>query len=82
MLTWAEHRDEYLDEMLRMEGRGYPAIHSKCGGCSGADPQFRCEQQTCYGPGLFCKPCIVGRHAALPTHWIQVRIFGCLWHTG
>lgn len=26
MLTWADHRDEYLDETLRLEGRGYPAI--------------------------------------------------------
>ncbi|KAF8182181.1 hypothetical protein K438DRAFT_1975719 [Mycena galopus ATCC 62051] len=25
MLTWAEHQDEYLDEMLRLEGRGYAA---------------------------------------------------------
>jgi hypothetical protein len=72
MLTWAGHQDEYLDEMLRLEGRGYPAIYSKCGGCGEADPTFRCAQQTCYGPGLFCKECIVARHAVLPTHWIQV----------
>ncbi|KAF8151201.1 hypothetical protein K438DRAFT_1623891 [Mycena galopus ATCC 62051] len=71
MLTWAGHQDEYLDEMLRLEGRGYPAIHSKCGGCGEADPTYRCAQQTCYGPGLFCKKCIVARHAVLPTHWIQ-----------
>ncbi|KAJ7687895.1 hypothetical protein B0H14DRAFT_3533728 [Mycena olivaceomarginata] len=71
MLTWAGHQDEYLDGMLRLEGRGYPAIYSKCGGCGEADPTFRCAQQTCYGPGLFCKECIVARHAVLPTHWIQ-----------
>ncbi|KAF8174535.1 hypothetical protein K438DRAFT_1908885 [Mycena galopus ATCC 62051] len=29
MLTWAEHRDEYLDEMLRLEGRG---DHQTCYG--------------------------------------------------
>ncbi|KAJ7858079.1 hypothetical protein B0H14DRAFT_2351919 [Mycena olivaceomarginata] len=34
---------------------------------------YRCAQQTCYGPSLYCKKCIVSRHAALPTHWIQVR---------
>ncbi|KAJ6475387.1 hypothetical protein C8R45DRAFT_1102680 [Mycena sanguinolenta] len=71
MLTWASHQDEYLDEMLRLEGRGYPAIYSKCGGCGEADPRYRCTLQACYGPGLFCKSCIVARHAVLPTHWIQ-----------
>jgi hypothetical protein len=73
MLTWMEHWDEYLDEMLRLEGRGFPAIHSKCGGCGKADPCFRCEHQTCYGPALYCQACVVERHAVLPTHWIQVR---------
>ncbi|KAJ7789537.1 hypothetical protein B0H14DRAFT_2397384 [Mycena olivaceomarginata] len=71
MLTWAEHQDEYLDEMLRLEGRGYAAIYSTCGGCGKLDPKFRCEQQMCYGPSLFCQACIVQQHAMLPTHWIQ-----------
>ncbi|KAF7356785.1 hypothetical protein MVEN_01013800 [Mycena venus] len=71
MLTWAGHQDEYLDEMLHLEGRGYPAIYSKCGGCSEADPTYRCVQQTCYRPGLFCKKYIMACHVVLPTHWIQ-----------
>ncbi|KAJ7809233.1 hypothetical protein B0H14DRAFT_2379873, partial [Mycena olivaceomarginata] len=71
MLTWAQHRDEYLDEMLRLEGRGYAAIHSTCGGCRRPNPTFRCEHQTCFGPSLYCQTCIVAQHAALPTHWIQ-----------
>ncbi|KAJ7828215.1 hypothetical protein B0H14DRAFT_2367149 [Mycena olivaceomarginata] len=71
MLTWAEHQDEYLDEFLRLEGRGYRAIHSTCGGCSCPDPTFRCEHQTCNGPSLFCGTCIVRGHSVLPTHWIQ-----------
>ncbi|KAJ7798188.1 hypothetical protein B0H14DRAFT_2388945, partial [Mycena olivaceomarginata] len=25
----------------------------------------------CYGPGLFCKECIVACHTILPMHWIQ-----------
>jgi hypothetical protein len=72
MLTWAGHQDEYLDEVLRLEGRGYPAIHSTCGGCKAPNPTFRCAQQTCYGPSLFCQACIVKGHTVLPTHWIQV----------
>ncbi|KAF8122730.1 hypothetical protein K438DRAFT_2004166 [Mycena galopus ATCC 62051] len=71
MLTWANHQDEYLEEMLRLEGRGYQAIYSRCGGCEEAAPTFRCEHQTCHGPSLFCKTCIMERHAVLPTHWIQ-----------
>jgi hypothetical protein len=73
MLTWAVHQDEYLDEMLRLEGRGYSAIYSTCGGCQRPNPAFRCEQQMCYGPSLYCQTCIVKRHAALPTHWVEVR---------
>jgi hypothetical protein len=73
MLTWAEHQDEYLDEFLHLEGRGYTNIYSTCGGCGNADPTYRCAQQMCYGPSLYCKKCIISRHAALPTHWIQVR---------
>ncbi|KAJ7715054.1 hypothetical protein B0H16DRAFT_1667163 [Mycena metata] len=45
MKTWAKHQEEYLDEMLRLEGRGYAAIYSTCLGCGNADPTFRCMQQ-------------------------------------
>ncbi|KAF8148323.1 hypothetical protein K438DRAFT_1625581 [Mycena galopus ATCC 62051] len=71
MLTWAEHQDEYLDEFLRHEGRGYANIYSTCGGCGNVNPTYRCAQQTCHGPSLYCGGCIISRHAALPTHWIQ-----------
>jgi hypothetical protein len=73
MLTWAEHQDEYLDEMIRLEGRGYASIYSKCGGCGEPNPRFRCAQQTCFRLSLYCQKCVVARHAVLPTHWIQVR---------
>ncbi|KAJ7315783.1 hypothetical protein DFH08DRAFT_917665 [Mycena albidolilacea] len=71
MLTWAEHQDEYLDEMLRLEGRGYASIYSTCGQCGKPNPRFRCAQQTCLGLALYCQACVVARHAVLPTHWIQ-----------
>ncbi|KAJ7809728.1 hypothetical protein B0H14DRAFT_3090909 [Mycena olivaceomarginata] len=57
--------------MIRLEGRGYAAIYSKCRDCESCDPTFRCKHQTCYGPSLFCQTCIVKRHAVLPMHWIQ-----------
>ncbi|KAF8209775.1 hypothetical protein K438DRAFT_1960010 [Mycena galopus ATCC 62051] len=53
MRTWAGHRDEYLDEMLRLEGRGYPAIYSRCGDCQDPDPKFRCKNGQCEWQGLF-----------------------------
>ncbi|KAJ7799361.1 hypothetical protein B0H14DRAFT_2295987, partial [Mycena olivaceomarginata] len=65
------HRDEYLDEVLRGEGRGDVAIYSFCGGCGERDPEYRCENQACYGTQMFCRSCIIARHQVLPTHWIQ-----------
>ncbi|KAJ7745165.1 hypothetical protein B0H14DRAFT_2637195 [Mycena olivaceomarginata] len=70
--TWAlGHRDEYLDKVLRGEGRGDAAIYSFCGGCGERDPEYCCENQACYGTQMFCRSCIVARHQVLPTHWIQ-----------
>ncbi|KAJ7758916.1 hypothetical protein B0H14DRAFT_2300998, partial [Mycena olivaceomarginata] len=68
---WAQHQDEYLDEMLRLEGRGYASIYSTCGQCSEPNPRFRCAQQTYLGLALYCEACVVACHAVLPTHWIQ-----------
>jgi hypothetical protein len=73
MLTWVDYQDEYLDEMLWGEGRGYSNVYSTCLGCGQADPTFRCVLQTCLGVGLCCKHCIIVRHAVLPRHWVQVR---------
>ncbi|KAJ7794948.1 hypothetical protein B0H14DRAFT_3496550 [Mycena olivaceomarginata] len=69
--TWVGHRDEYLDEMLRLEGRGDIDTYTTCGSCGAANPQYRCKLQSCYGPGMFCKSCIVKQHEVLPTHWVQ-----------
>ncbi|KAJ7446784.1 hypothetical protein FB451DRAFT_1343526 [Mycena latifolia] len=70
-LTWVDYRDDYLDEMLRLEGRGDASVYSTCVSCQAADPIYRCENQSCHGMGLFCKTCIVAGHEVLPTHWIQ-----------
>ncbi|KAJ7161942.1 hypothetical protein C8R43DRAFT_880650 [Mycena crocata] len=69
--TWVEFRDQYLDEMLRLEGRGDAAVYSTCGGCGTANPAFRCENQACFGAEMFCQTCVVARHQVLPTHWLQ-----------
>ncbi|KAJ7121758.1 hypothetical protein C8R43DRAFT_1136439 [Mycena crocata] len=70
--TWVrDYRSSYLDEVLRLEGRGGEENHGECGGCGEAAARFRCEHQMCYGPGMFCQRCIVLRHQVLPLHWIQ-----------
>ncbi|KAJ7118517.1 hypothetical protein C8R43DRAFT_1137263 [Mycena crocata] len=69
--TWVDKHDEYLDETLHQEGRGSRDVYSSCGGCGSTNPVYRCENQVCYGPELFCQACIVKRHEVLPTHWIQ-----------
>ncbi|KAJ7802266.1 hypothetical protein B0H13DRAFT_1672311 [Mycena leptocephala] len=69
--TFVRNRDDYLDEMLRLEGRGDADNYSACHGCGALDPIYRCAHQTCYGAGLFCSACIVKQHTLLPTHWIE-----------
>ncbi|KAJ7016992.1 hypothetical protein C8F04DRAFT_1280235 [Mycena alexandri] len=69
--AWIEYRDEYLDEMLRLEGRGGAVSRASCASCGAADPMFRCAHQLCMGPEMFCRGCIVQKHAFLPTHIVE-----------
>ncbi|KAJ7025446.1 hypothetical protein C8F04DRAFT_1212864 [Mycena alexandri] len=69
--AWLPLRDEYLDEMLRLEGRGSLIARSVCAACGSEDPTFRCVHQTCMGPEMFCAVCIVDKHAFLPTHLVE-----------
>ncbi|KAJ7705920.1 hypothetical protein B0H16DRAFT_1345957 [Mycena metata] len=66
------HRDETLDEMLRLEGRGSADVYRACAGCKCADPVYRCARQTCVGAAMYCEPCIVNMHRALPTHSVEM----------
>ncbi|KAJ7289881.1 hypothetical protein C8J57DRAFT_1629130 [Mycena rebaudengoi] len=75
MKTWVNHRQEYLDEMLRAEGRGDACNYDNCRRCGSPNPTFRCEGQLCHGPAMSCKACIVASHAALPTHWVENGVF-------
>ncbi|KAJ6603281.1 hypothetical protein DFH09DRAFT_899292 [Mycena vulgaris] len=69
--TWVGFQDEYLDEMLRLEGRGDPAGYSTCSECEAANPTFRCAQQLCHGGHMYCADCMVKKHQFLPMHWIE-----------
>ncbi|KAJ7434249.1 hypothetical protein B0H11DRAFT_2258549 [Mycena galericulata] len=68
---WVEdHREMFLQELLRWEGRGDHRSYSICGRCSVGKAEYRCRD--CVGGGeLLCSDCIVKRHLQLPLHRIQ-----------
>ncbi|KAJ7469033.1 hypothetical protein FB451DRAFT_1352272 [Mycena latifolia] len=69
--AFMEFRDEFFDEMLRLEGRGDTIAYAACAGCGAADPILHCEHQQCHGVQMHCQKCIVSQHKLLPTHWVQ-----------
>lgn len=73
--AWIPFRDEYLDEMLRLEGRGGPLLSEVCFLCRAAtNPEFRCAEDCC-GGGMTCRECTLASHKRLPLHWIEVCSF-------
>ncbi|KAJ6449237.1 hypothetical protein C8R47DRAFT_999277 [Mycena vitilis] len=65
------YRSSMLDRIAAGEGRGKLRLWSQCGQCGCPTPAFRCRDQDCVGGQLFCKPCLLLRHSALPLHWIE-----------
>ena len=75
LLTWKEHRDEYLDACLVLNGRGRAfksCTNLKCVSPASSTPTFRC--QDCFGCGRYCKECIVSAHYLNPLHRIEVSL--------
>lgn len=74
MAAWIPFRDEYLDEMLRLEGRGDARLYKTCSICreEAAEAEYRCAEQECSGGGLMCKQCTLLTHRLMPLHWIEV----------
>ncbi|KII83424.1 hypothetical protein PLICRDRAFT_180503 [Plicaturopsis crispa FD-325 SS-3] len=69
---WMPLRDEYLAELLRLEGRGdFPS--DVCRSCppgrAAGQACIRCEE--CFDGSLTCKQCCVEQHARNPLHLIQ-----------
>lgn len=74
LLVWMRERQIFLDETLRLEGRG---TQSLC--CCGLDaPRFRCRD--CFGTQMFCHECILCNHTRNPLHRIDVRIDLIFYH--
>ncbi|KAF7974955.1 hypothetical protein HWV62_10677 [Athelia sp. TMB] len=67
LTTWALYRDEYLDEMMALEGRGRFA--GQCSGCGERDPLYRCKE--CTHGSMWCQKCLVERHVDNPLHIVQ-----------
>jgi hypothetical protein len=68
---WIPDRDNYLQELLRLDGRA--GLGGDCGLCHAKGPEYRCED--CFGGLMFCQGCMVDLHACMPLHRVEVRIF-------
>lgn len=77
MKEWsANHIQEYLDEWIRLEGRGDASELSCCPSCTPADmnregPVYGCSD--CAGFLMECRTCSIRRHERLPLHTVKVR---------
>ncbi|KAJ6527489.1 hypothetical protein B0H19DRAFT_969948 [Mycena capillaripes] len=65
-------RLNFLDEVLRLDGRGDYINQASCAGqgCAAEDPCFRCTD--CFYPCLYCKECVVALHQCLPLHRVEM----------
>ncbi|KAG2151533.1 hypothetical protein DEU56DRAFT_869093 [Suillus clintonianus] len=65
---WLKDCTLFLQEMLRLEGRGdISAV--PCAGCGNPHPEYRCED--CFGTELHCSSCTVMAHKDHPLHRLQ-----------
>ena len=63
------YRQQYVDELLRRDGRGaYTGL--SCKGCRAHQGIIRCRD--CFGTHLSCAECIVQEHRHLPFHRLLV----------
>ncbi|KZP18029.1 hypothetical protein FIBSPDRAFT_956594 [Athelia psychrophila] len=67
LTTWIPLRDEYLDETMRLEGRGDAS--DECAECRTAGATLQCED--CIGNQLVCPGCCVLHHQRSPLHRIK-----------
>ncbi|KAJ3709697.1 hypothetical protein C8R42DRAFT_598178 [Lentinula raphanica] len=70
LLEWRAHADEYLAEMIRIEGRGERDVE-RCGLCEreGKEPLFRCME--CFSEDLLCEECCREKHVDKPLDAVE-----------
>ena len=74
MTQWVPEADAYLDELLRLEGRGEFADFPCLCGAAASEAVYRCDD--CTDCRMYCQACILASHAAHPLHRIKVRTHG------
>lgn len=65
-----QYRDEYLDSLLRRDGRGIYRLDETCSHCETGKCEIRCKE--CFGGELVCTECTLHSHRLLPLHQIEV----------
>ncbi|KAG1864355.1 hypothetical protein F4604DRAFT_1882078 [Suillus subluteus] len=64
---WTAECQSYLDEFIRLEGRG-DASHS-CHNCGDLNATFRCDD--CFSVGLYYQSCLTHIHQNMPLHRLK-----------
>lgn len=72
MRSWRDEIDHFLDEMIRLKGRGEYRVQWHCSECRQASPEFRCGD--CFTDELLCGTCIMAIHNQNPLHRIEVSL--------
>ncbi|KAJ7576448.1 hypothetical protein C8J56DRAFT_800049, partial [Mycena floridula] len=67
---WKKDIPLFVEELLRLDGRGDSFDTSRCPDCNHAQPRYRCPE--CLSDNLRCSPCILKRHHQNPLHRIEV----------
>ncbi|KAG1886583.1 hypothetical protein F4604DRAFT_1917395 [Suillus subluteus] len=67
MRLWVPECPHYLDELIRLEGRG--KAHHACHACGDSDAPYRCED--CFSVNLFCCSCIITLHQNVLLHRVK-----------
>ncbi|KAK7044331.1 CxC2 domain-containing protein [Favolaschia claudopus] len=72
MAQWLKRRARFLDELIRLEGRGPFRHQTKCVSCDSpaAEAPFRCKD--CFTDALSCRLCIVSTHKENPFHRVEM----------
>ncbi|KAF8999723.1 hypothetical protein BDZ89DRAFT_969307, partial [Hymenopellis radicata] len=72
MRTWFNFREEFLDEVLRLDGLGDDQL--ECRHCPDGvrhPASYRCCMEECTSVGLTCKDCCLRFHLTQPLHFIE-----------
>ncbi|KAG1887614.1 hypothetical protein F4604DRAFT_1877484 [Suillus subluteus] len=67
---WLKHRELFLQEMIRLEGRCNRLAAQSCLECNCPSPEYRCRD--CLGSEIYCSPCILLAHVCHPLHRLEL----------